>query len=89
MYLIIFIFVLAELGTNKCMFILKIVLPAVSQKLKNVYRMTKYLQLSFASFNVYDSDGNDELEFNPCTDFTDSSASGDCDTVTVSLKRDI
>ena len=50
--------------------------------------MTKYLQLSFASFNVYDSDGNGELEYNPCTDFTDSSASGDCDTVTVSFKKD-
>ena len=49
--------------------------------------MTKYLQLSFASFNVYDSNGNGELEYNPCTDFTDSSASGDCDTVTVSFKK--
>ena len=51
--------------------------------------MTKYLHFSLASFNVYDSDGNGELEYNPCTDFIDSSASGDCDTITVSLKRDI
>ena len=35
------------------------------------------------SFTVYDNTYVNQLEYNPCTDFTDSSANGDCDTVTV------